>query len=115
MNGRLKCFMDRLFFSDLWGRRRTFVRKPAAAVVSARRAGCTNAYDELIKYFGHAQMPIVSSTYWNLAFGMEPEQTARDAEGMRTLRALGLNMAWLLKCIESGKAPARDRSAPDRF
>ena len=103
MNGRMKCFMDRLFFSDLWGGHGTFERKPAAAVVSARRAGCTNAYDELVKYFGHAQMPIVSSTYWNLAFGMEPEQTRGDAEGMFTMRTLGRNMAWLLKCIEAGR------------
>ena len=103
-NGRLKCFMDRLFFSDLWGGHATFAHKPAAAVVSARRAGSTNAYDELLKYFGHGQMPIVTSTYWNLAFGMKPEQTREDAEGMRTMRNLGRNMAWMLKCIEAGKS-----------
>ena len=102
-NSRLTCFMDRLFFSDLWGRHDTFARKPAAAVVSARRAGCTNAFDELNKYFTHAQMPIVSSTYWNLAFGMKPNETLEDAEGMHTMKMLADNMAWLLKCIAAGR------------
>lgn len=103
-SGRLRSFMDRLFFSDLWGGHGTFSHKPAAAVAVARRAGTTNAYDEVNKYFGHSQMPIVTSTYWNLAFGTEPGQARADAEGMRTMRNLGRNMAWLLRCIEAGRA-----------
>ena len=34
--------------------------KPAAAVVSARRAGTTSALDQMNKYFFHQQMPIAT-------------------------------------------------------
>lgn len=104
MNGSLKAFMDRLFFSDLWGRCSTFTLKPAASVITARRAGTTAAYDQINKYFAHNQMPIISSTYWNLAYGMKPEQIEADAEGIYTMENLGRNMAYFLKCLEVGKA-----------
>lgn len=106
MSGSLKAFMDRLFFSDLWGGCHTFTRKPAASVITARRAGTTSAYDQLNKYYGHCQMPIISSTYWNLAYGMQPEEIEADAEGIYTLENLGRNMAWFLRCIEAGRAQA---------
>ena len=48
-------------------------------------------------------MPVVSSTYWNNIHGNNPEETVQDLEGMQTMYNLGKNMAWLLKCIESGK------------
>ncbi len=48
-------------------------------------------------------MPIVSSTYWNMVFGPAPELVGRDAEGLQTMRNLGRNMAWLLKCIQAGR------------
>ena len=49
-------------------------------------------------------MPIVSSTYWNHVFGNTPAEVEQDAEGLMTMRNIGKNMAWLLKCIEQGKA-----------
>lgn len=103
MNGSLKAFMGRLFFSDLWGQQNTFTMKPAASVITARRAGTTAAYDQINKYFAHCQMPIISSTYWNLAYGMKPEQVEADFEGIFTMENLGRNMAYFLKCIEAGK------------
>lgn len=111
MNGSLKAFMDRVFFSDLWGRRNTFALKPAASVLTARHAGATSAFDQINKYFTHSQMPVVSSTYWNLAYGMRPEQIEADAEGLTTLENLGRNMAYFLKCIEAGKAQGVERPA----
>lgn len=55
------------------------------------------------KYLLYAQMPIVSSRYWNMVHGQTPEQVMEDEEGVQIMRVLGNNMAWLLKCIESGK------------
>ena len=49
-------------------------------------------------------MPIVSSKYWNMIHGNTPEEVAKDLEGMQTLRELGRNMAWMLKCIAAGKS-----------
>lgn len=99
-NGSLMSFLDRLFFTGSG----TFRYKPAAAVAVARRAGTVSSFDVLNKYFTICEMPIVSSSYWNDAFGQTPGQAAGDAEGLQTMRNLGRNMAWLLKCIELGKA-----------
>ena len=49
-------------------------------------------------------MPVVSSNYWNEVHGNTPEEIVQDLEGMQTMRQLGRNMAWMLKCIEAGKA-----------
>ena len=77
--------------------------KPAACVLSARRAGTTAAFDEMIKYFTISQMPVVSSRYWNMVHGAAPEQVAEDKEGLQTMRILGRNMAYMLKCLEAGQ------------
>lgn len=92
-------FLDRVFY----GSSAIFRGKPGAAVVSCRRAGTTAALDRLNKYFTYAQMPVVSSSYWNMVHGTNPDEVRQDLEGMQVMRCLGHNMAWLLKCIEAGK------------
>ncbi|MBQ4401727.1 MAG: flavodoxin family protein, partial [Synergistaceae bacterium] len=72
-------------------------------VVSCRRGGATAAFDRLNKYFTIRNMPVVSSQYWNQVHGFTPDDVRKDLEGMQTMRTLGQNMAWLLKCIEAGK------------
>ncbi len=98
-SGRLLSFMDRAFYSG----GSVFAFKPAAAVLSARRAGTTASFDVINKYFTIASMPVVSSTYWNHVYGKEPEQVQEDKEGLMTMYNIGKNMAWMLKCIEFGK------------
>ncbi len=98
-SGMLSSFMDRVFY----GRRKLFSNKVAAAVASCRRGGATATLDEINKYFGISNMPIVSSQYWNMVHGTKPEEVKKDEEGMQTMRTLGNNMAWLLKSIEAGK------------
>lgn len=98
-------FMDRLFYADGKGGAQSNLRfKPAAAVLSARRAGTTAAFEDINKFFTIAQMPIVSSRYWNNVHGNSAEEAEQDAEGLWTMRQLGRNMAWMLKCIEAGRA-----------
>ncbi len=98
-NGALTAFMDRAFISDLAGNNNQAYRlKPAAAVVSARRAGTTATFDQLNKYFTIQEMPVISSSYWNMVHGEKPEEVMQDIEGLRTMRTLGRNMAWFLKC-----------------
>ncbi|MBR3396458.1 MAG: flavodoxin family protein [Lachnospiraceae bacterium] len=99
-SGEISAFLDRVFMIAGENLR----LKPGAAIVSARRAGTTAALDALNKYFTIAEMPIVSSRYWNMVHGSEPEDIYKDEEGMQVLQVLGKNMAWLLKCIEAGKA-----------
>ena len=100
-SGNMTAFLDRLFYS---APKETFCRKPAAVVTSARRAGTTAAYEQLLKYPGIMEMPIVSSCYWNNVHGSCPEDVQKDEEGLRTMRVLGRNMAWLLRCIAAGTA-----------
>lgn len=115
-SGSLLSFMDRA----LYGCRDLFAHKPAAAVASARRAGNVASVDVLNKYFTLAQMPVVSSSYWNVVFGNTPEEVKQDLEGLQIMRNLGRNMAWLMKCIEAGRAqgilaPERERAFVTNF
>lgn len=98
-SGQLLSLLDRVFYAG----GAAFAYKPGAAMVTARRAGTTASLDVLNKYFTQAQMPVVSATYWNMLFGPKPELVAQDLEGLQTMRNLGRNMAWLLRCIEAGK------------
>ena len=77
--------------------------KVGAAVISSRRAGSTNALDEIYKYFGISNMPIATSSYWNEIHGSVKEDTEKDIEGLQTMRNLGKNMAFLIKAIKLGK------------
>ncbi len=72
-------------------------------MVSCRRGGASASFDRLNKYFTIRSMPIVSSQYWNMVHGTTPEEVRQDKEGMQTMRTLGENMAWLLKCIDAGR------------
>ncbi len=97
--GQLCAFADRLFYSSS----KKLRGKPGCAVVSCRRGGASAAFDRLNKYFTIANMPVVTSQYWNQVHGNSPDEVLRDEEGMQTMRTLGENMAWLLKSIEAGK------------
>ena len=101
-SGAITSFMDRVFYSELLGNgNQTLYMKPAAAIVSARRAGTTAAFDQLNKYFTIQEMPVISSRYWNMVHGACPKDVLKDAEGLYTMRVLGRNMAYFLKCKEA--------------
>ncbi|HPA60292.1 MAG TPA: flavodoxin family protein [Clostridia bacterium] len=94
-SGGMKAFADRLFYSIQSSKR----MKVGAAVVSARRGGTTAAFDVLNKYFTISEMPIAASGYWNMVHGYTPEDVYADKEGVWIMRALGKNMAFLMKGI----------------
>lgn len=102
-SGNMTAFMDRLFYSGSEPGKSAFYMKPAAAVTSARRAGTTATFDQMNKYFTISQMPIVSSRYWNMVHGACAEEVLEDGEGLWTMRVLGKNMAYMLKCFEAGR------------
>lgn len=108
-SGAVTSFMDRAFYSGGAALR----GKPAAAIASCRRGGASASFDQLNKYFTINCMPIVSSNYWNQIHGSKPEDVLRDEEGIQTMRILGNNMAWLLKCIEAGKAAGISMPEPE--
>ncbi len=100
--GAITSFMDRVFYADLQSGMQSFYMKPAAAVVSARRAGTTATFDQLNKYFTISGMFVIGSRYWNMVHGAKPEDVAKDLEGLQTMRILARNMAFFLKCKEAG-------------
>lgn len=101
-SGVIVPFMDRAFYSAAG--KDVFRQKPATAVVSARRAGTTATLDQLNKYFGITEMPIISGRYWNMVHGNTPEQVLQDKEGMQNMRILAKNMAYILKCKQAAAA-----------
>ena len=78
-----------------------FSRKVGAAVVSVRRAGAIHAFDTLNHFFLINEMIVPGSSYWNIGIGREIGDVENDEEGIRTMKTLGQNMAWLLKKINS--------------
>ena len=104
-SGQLVSFLNRLFFA-MEGR---MEGKLGASVVSCRRGGASATFEQLNQYFTISNMPIVASQYWNSVHGFTPEDVRKDIEGLQTMRTLGENMAWLLKCIESGRNAGIDK------
>ena len=99
-SGAITAFLGRLFFSNA----QKLKLKPAAAIASCRRSGITSTLEQLNKFITINQMPLVSSQYWSGVHGFTPDDVRQDLEGMQIMRAIGRNMAWLLKSIEAGKA-----------
>lgn len=115
-SGRVLSALDRMFYAG----GAAFAHKPGAAVASARRGGTTASLDVLNKYFTISQMPVVSSSYWNMVHGNTPDEVRQDLEGLQTMRNLARNMAWLLRCIACGRengipAPRRETGFRTNF
>ena len=100
--GALTAFLDRAFYSGIYCTGR-LVGKPAACVVSCRRAGSSAALDQLNKYVTISGMLLVSAKYWNMVHGNTPEQVLADAEGINNLNFLGDNMSWVVKALQCAK------------
>ena len=100
LSGSITSLLDRVFYASS----KSFYYKPAACLVSCRRAGSTAALEQLLKYPSFARMPVVSSQYWNMVHGNTPDEVRQDLEGLQIMRTLGRNMAWLLRSIEAGRA-----------
>lgn len=94
-SGAATSFFDRLFYSTEMSAKRL---KFGAAIVSCRRGGNSATFDQLNKYFTISQMPVVSSCYWNGIHGYTAEDVYADEEGVRIMRTLADNMAYLIRC-----------------
>lgn len=91
--------------------------KPAAGITVCRRGGGTAAFQTLQMPFQMLNMPIVTSQYWNIAYGSGQGEVTQDEEGMQTMRTLADNMAYLLKQMATGTAqkPQRERGKFTNF
>ena len=110
-NGGILAVMQRLFFSS----GQVVQNKPAAAVAICRRGGATATLQTMNMMFEMMNMPVVTSQYWNIAYGAGKGEAKLDKEGMQTMRTLGNNMAWLLEKIHAGGESAPERNEPPAF
>lgn len=78
-----------------------FQRKVGAAVVAVRRGGEIHAFDTINHFFLISEMIIPGSIYWNMGFGLQKGEVENDEEGVRIMKKLGQNMAWLMKKINA--------------
>ncbi len=111
--GNFCSFMDRLFYSCV-NDGKTLAMKPAAAITVARRAGTSASLDRINKYITYGHMPLISSSYWNMAFGAKRGEVLQDEEGLQTMRNVGLNLAYVLRCIQAGQAAGVERPQHER-
>ena len=114
-NGALLALMQRAFFSN----GAQVQNKPAAAVAICRRGGATAAFEALQMPMQMMNMPLVTSQYWNIAYGREAGQVTADTEGMQTMRTLAHNMAFMLRAFAAEKSanglPQREPWQPMHF
>jgi multimeric flavodoxin WrbA len=71
-------------------------RKVGAAVVAVRRAGAIHTFDSINHFFLINEMIVPGSSYWNIGIGRNKGEVNEDEEGIKTMRTLGENIAWLL-------------------
>ena len=104
-NGGILSLMQRLFFSA----GHLVQNKPAAALAVCRRGGATATLQTMNMMFEMMNMPVVTSQYWNIAYGAGKGEVKLDTEGMQTMRTLATNMAFLLEKIHAGGSPYPQR------
>jgi multimeric flavodoxin WrbA len=95
VSSETKALIDRLGYATRQGGNR-LARKVGAAVVAVRRAGAIHAFDTINHLFLISEMVVVGSSYWNIGIGRAAGEVEDDAEGVRTMRRLGEQMAWAL-------------------
>lgn len=109
-SGNLTSFLDRAFY----GRGSLFAGKLCSSVVSCRRGGASAAFDQINKYALMSNMYVVGSSYWNQIHGNNKEEAKQDLEGLQTMKNLGKNMSYLLKCIEYAKQNGVEKPVYER-
>lgn len=98
VTAEMKGFIDRVgMVSNANGG--LFKHKAGAAVMAVRRGGATHAFDTLNHFLHYMQMFLVGASYWNMVYGREVGDVAKDEEGLQNMAVLGENMAWLLERI----------------
>ena len=98
VTSELKALMDVSGYA-LRGAGTPLRRKIGAGVVVARRAGGMSAFDSINHFFLINEMIIPGSSYWNIGYGKEKGDVVNDEEGMKTMRKLGENMAWVIRSV----------------
>jgi multimeric flavodoxin WrbA len=82
-----------------------FRGKIGASVAAVRRGGGTHAFDTMNHMFLKSGAIVPGSTYWNLGYGMERGDVAKDEEALNNMEDLGRTIAWLGAAIHQHGGP----------
>jgi multimeric flavodoxin WrbA len=95
----MKAFMDRAGrVSNANGG--FLIRKAGAAVTAVRRGGAAHSLDSMNHWLHYQQTYMVGSSYWNMVYCREIGEAVKDEEGIKTMKTLGQNMAYLLQRLK---------------
>ncbi len=103
ISANMQAFLERASVVTDMNRNDHLLRhKVGAAVTAARRGGALNTLDVMNHFFMLQEMYTVGSSYWPMAYGQMPGDVKKDEEGLDTMKRLGQDMAYLLKCLKGG-------------
>lgn len=101
ISANMQAFLERAsVVTDMNRSEKLLQHKVGAAVTAARRGGALNALDAMNHFFMLQDMFVVGASYWPMAYGQMPGAVQKDEEGLNTMKALGQNMAYLLKALK---------------
>lgn len=100
VTAEMKALIDRAGFVS-YTNGGLFKHKAGAAVVAVRRGGATHVFDTMNHFFQINGMFVVGSTYWNMAYGLQPGDVLNDEEGMANMQDLSESMALLMKKLNA--------------
>ncbi|MBW5390177.1 flavodoxin family protein [Brachyspira hampsonii] len=104
ISSNLQAFLERAsVISDMHRDKNLFKYKAGASVCSLRRGGALNAIDAMNHFLIIQDMFLAGSSYWTFAFGKDIEDVKNDEEGIKTIKNLGINIAYLMKALEDKK------------
>jgi multimeric flavodoxin WrbA len=99
ISGTMKCFLDRAFLAA--GHK--LHHKVGASIVTARRSGALEIFQQLNAYLNTMEMIMPTADYWNNLQGLDVGEINQDIEGIEVVQKLARNMAWIMKVIEASK------------
>lgn len=99
ISGTMKCFLDRAFLAA--GHK--LHHKVGASIVTARRSGALETFQQLNAYLNTMEMIMPTADYWNNLHGLDVGEINQDIEGIEVIQKLARNMAWIMKVIEASK------------
>lgn len=104
ISSNLQAFLERAsVISDMHRDKNLFKYKAGASVCALRRGGALNAIDAMNHFLIIQDMFLAGSSYWIFAFGKDIEDVKNDEEGIKTIKNLGINIAYLMKALEDKK------------
>ncbi len=97
----MKALIDRAGFVSM-ANGELFRRKVGAAAVAVRRTGAIHTADTLIHFLLGRDM--ILTGFPGIGMGLNIGDVDRDLEGVDRMKAIGQNMAWMMKLVASGNA-----------